>query len=576
MADRMTLQRAYWRACLCGGLLLPLAGCALMNGFLDPTKVGHFPTDAKEGGIRRVLTARDTPGGIANAADPTPEDLVVNFDDYRVGPGDAISISVADLIGPGDPFTAQIEVSSSGDIRLPQLGSVRVAGLTEQQAEVEIKTKLQEAGILPNPIVLLYSQVRRGRVFSIVGSCGSPGTYPIAEPDLRLLDAISLARDVGPEVKRMYVIRRAAGAKGFAQSAPALPGMLPAPSGGSPATQTTPPPSLPSDGLLIQPEDLNDPTLRFAFSTSGGTGQRPDPAPRYARASARQDSGGRAELDDAISPGRSNRSSGGTAGGGGGGGSGGRLEARPESNKPFAPLIFEPSTGSGMPDAEEVPAKEIESTIPGTGNQPARQPVSPERTNGNGNGNGKPFSWDDFADYEGAQRVIEIDVRALKNGDPRYNIVIRDRDIINVPVDIGVYYLMGEVQRPGVYTMNGREITVKQALATAGGFSPLAWPKRAEVIRREQGTDKQTTISVDLDKIFAGLEDDFYLRDEDIINVGSDVVAPFLFVVRNSFRFTYGFGFVYDRNFADRDSYFGQSNPADIRRINDARRGLPF
>jgi polysaccharide biosynthesis/export protein len=32
--------------------------------------------------------------------------------------------------------------------------------------------------------------------------------------------------------------------------------------------------------------------------------------------------------------------------------------------------------------------------------------------------------------------------------------------------------------------------------------------------------------------------------------VGTNALAPFLAAIRGSFRFTYGFGFLYDRNFA--------------------------
>jgi hypothetical protein len=187
-----------------------------------------------------------------------------------------------------------------------------------------------------------------------------------------------------------------------------------------------------------------------------------------------------------------------------------------------------------------------------------------------------PFDWDDVPELGLEQRVIAVDLMALKAGDPRYNIVLRERDVVNIPVDTGVFYLMGEVNRPGVYAFGGREISVKQAMAIAGGFSALAWPQRAELIRREPGTDKQITRPVNLDAVFAGLEDDFYLRDDDILNVGTHVVAPFLFVIRNSFRFTYGFGFVYDRNFADVDAYNARANPETVQQLRRQQRGLPF
>jgi len=66
------------------------------------------------------------------------------------------------------------------------------------------------------------------------------------------------------------------------------------------------------------------------------------------------------------------------------------------------------------------------------------------------------------------------------------------------------------------------------------------------------------------------------LKDDDIVNVGSNIITPFLFVIRNSFRFTYGFGFVYDRNFADRDSYNARVNPEAAAALRRQLRGLPF
>jgi protein involved in polysaccharide export with SLBB domain len=188
----------------------------------------------------------------------------------------------------------------------------------------------------------------------------------------------------------------------------------------------------------------------------------------------------------------------------------------------------------------------------------------------------EPFDWEATEELALEQRVIGIDLVALRAGDPRQNIVVRDRDVFHVPVDTGVFYIMGEVQRPGVYSFGGRDITIKQAMAISGGFTPLAWPSRCELIRREPGTDKQFTRLVNLDAIFAGLEDDLYLRDDDIVNVGTHIVAPFLFVIRNSFRFTYGFGFVYDRNFADKDAYSSKVNPEIYEQQRRQQRGLPF
>lgn len=173
-------------------------------------------------------------------------------------------------------------------------------------------------------------------------------------------------------------------------------------------------------------------------------------------------------------------------------------------------------------------------------------------------------------------RIIEIPTKDLLDGDPRYNVVVRPFDLINVPPgNFGEYYLMGNVARPGAYELTGRRLTVKEAIAAGGGFGPLAWPSRADLIRRV-GKDEEQMIQLDLDGIFAGNAPDFYLKTNDIVNVGSNAVAPFLAVLRNAFRFSYGFGFVYDRNFADSDGFQAKEQVRQRRFQERQAQGLPL
>jgi 5-formyltetrahydrofolate cyclo-ligase len=81
-------------------------------------------------------------------------------------------------------------------------------------------------------------------------------------------------------------------------------------------------------------------------------------------------------------------------------------------------------------------------------------------------------------------------------------------------------------------------------------------PWRTQVIRRIQGEDKQIFATVDLTKIFNGEEPDLYLKKDDKVIVGTQFWAPFLAALRNGFRITYGFGFLYDRNYYDDDNNF--------------------
>jgi len=169
------------------------------------------------------------------------------------------------------------------------------------------------------------------------------------------------------------------------------------------------------------------------------------------------------------------------------------------------------------------------------------------------------FEWDQIGAAGVQTRVIKIPADRLYAGDSRYNIVIRPGDTIYVPVDIiGEFSIMGNVNGSGFINITGRPMTLKMAIAAAGGLGPLAWPKRCEVIRRI-GKNKEEIVMVDLDKIARGEQPDFFIKPNDLVNVGTHPTARWRAVLRNAFRATYGFGFIYDRNFADRD--FGTRRP---------------
>ena len=148
------------------------------------------------------------------------------------------------------------------------------------------------------------------------------------------------------------------------------------------------------------------------------------------------------------------------------------------------------------------------------------------------------------------QRIIEIPYEKLLEGDMRYNIVIRPGDTIRVPdPTAGFVYIMGEIARPGAYTVPGEsDLNIKQLVASAGGFSQLAIPERVDLIRRINDTE-ESTIRINVRAIFEGLEPDLFLKPNDQINIGTNFIATPLAIFRNGFRMTYGFGFVLDRNF---------------------------
>lgn len=104
---------------------------------------------------------------------------------YQFGPGDTIKISVyqeADL-----SVTAQI--SQQGFIDMPLLGSVKMTGLTQQQAKEQLEALLRD-GYLVAPSVSIT--IDSYRPFFIYGEVRNPGSYAY-QPDITLEQAIALS-----------------------------------------------------------------------------------------------------------------------------------------------------------------------------------------------------------------------------------------------------------------------------------------------------------------------------------------------------------------------------------------------
>jgi len=81
----------------------------------------------------------------------------------------------------------------------------------------------------------------------------------------------------------------------------------------------------------------------------------------------------------------------------------------------------------------------------------------------------------------------------------------------------GIVYMLGEVARPGGYTMtnNDAQLTVLQLLARAGGTGHAAVPSHARLIRRKG--DEYVEQELQLSNIQKGKQADFVLQADDVI-----------------------------------------------------------
>jgi polysaccharide export outer membrane protein len=115
---------------------------------------------------------------------PVPED----FSALQLAPGFLISMEVYDA----PELSTDARIDTHGDITLPMIGSVHVAGQTMTEAAAAIETRLKDGKILNNPQVNLNISQYAGSNVSVLGEVHNPGRIELLAPH-SLEDVIALA-----------------------------------------------------------------------------------------------------------------------------------------------------------------------------------------------------------------------------------------------------------------------------------------------------------------------------------------------------------------------------------------------
>ncbi len=113
---------------------------------------------------------------VPQVADEMPlqaQDPAVQGDVYIIGPGDVLELKLFDA----PDLSGQLEVLNDGSVSLPLVGSVRVSGLTIQQASFWAQQLLGDQLLRPE-LQLRVAQPRPIRV-SVVGAVERPGLYSL-------------------------------------------------------------------------------------------------------------------------------------------------------------------------------------------------------------------------------------------------------------------------------------------------------------------------------------------------------------------------------------------------------------
>jgi protein involved in polysaccharide export with SLBB domain len=107
---------------------------------------------------------------------------------YTLNPGDQVAV---DVFGEDD-LRANGRLNSEGNLTVPLLGSIHLAGLTPTQAASRV-TELYSRDYLVNPkinVTLISYGTRR---FVLLGQVGRPGVFEMPPGGIDLLEAIGMA-----------------------------------------------------------------------------------------------------------------------------------------------------------------------------------------------------------------------------------------------------------------------------------------------------------------------------------------------------------------------------------------------
>lgn len=145
------------------------------------------------------LAALAALAGCASAPGPQPElASLANFpppsataiaQDYRIGPGDTISVNT---FQEKDLTLDHVDVDASGNILLPLVGSVHAAGLSSAELSRELEHRLGQRYLrYPQVSVIVTSAV--SQKVTVEGSVTQAGVFEL-KGQVTLLQAIALAK----------------------------------------------------------------------------------------------------------------------------------------------------------------------------------------------------------------------------------------------------------------------------------------------------------------------------------------------------------------------------------------------
>lgn len=131
--------------------------------------------------------------------------LAVRPPQLIIADGDSIRVEVFEI----EKYSYTPRVDGDGQIAIPLVDSVKVAGLTATQAEKLIADRLEDRGMVKNPHVHVTLVEQPSQTITISGEVYKPGVFP-AYGAKTLIDGISLAGGLKDTASRNVTLLRPA------------------------------------------------------------------------------------------------------------------------------------------------------------------------------------------------------------------------------------------------------------------------------------------------------------------------------------------------------------------------------
>lgn len=198
--------------------------------------------------------------------------------DYVIGRGDLLDISVFDV----PELSKEVRVSQTGTISIPLVPvRLRLAGLSETQAEEKIAEVLEANGLVSHPEVGVAVKEHRSQPITVVGAVMHPMVYQ-ADRDVTLLEVLAEAGGIATDAGDTVIVTRhrvmslievadpqtgpAPGASGSGEPPPLDPPATPDPAGEK-ADASPKAPSFPSAEELAHASPAGPPETTEAAKT---------------------------------------------------------------------------------------------------------------------------------------------------------------------------------------------------------------------------------------------------------------------------------------------------------------------